>query len=424
MELINYRSRIIDAKIESLLNAFGAVCIEGPKWCGKTWTAIRHSQSQLFLGDPSGGFQNRRLAQINPDLVLTGDYPHLVDEWQEVPSIWDAVRFKVDSLARKGLFILTGSATPNHKGVLHSGTGRIARVSMSPMSLYESGDSNGNVSLMDLFNGTQQDALTGNVDLMHLINLTIRGGWPAAIGVPDEVAFELPKSYIDAVIQDDVYRIDGVKRDNRKMHLLLRSLARNESTTATNKKLKDDIRDIDNQDIDLNTISEYLNIFRRLFILDNQLPFSPNIRSSIRVKQAEKRHFVDPSLACAVLGASSSMLINDLQTYSFMFEALCERDLKIYAQAHGAQLFHYQDYNNFEIDAIVQLPDGRWGAFEIKLGMNQVDEASENLLRLRETTTQKQGTAPTVLCVISGMSNAAYKRPDGIYVVPITALKH
>ena len=424
MELINYRSRIIDAKIESLLNAFGAVCIEGPKWCGKTWTAIRHSQSQLFLGDPSGGFQNRRLAQINPDLVLTGDYPHLVDEWQEVPSIWDAVRFKVDSLARKGLFILTGSATPNHKGVLHSGTGRIARVSMSPMSLYESGDSNGKVSLMDLFNGTHQDTLTGNVDLMHLINLTIRGGWPAAIGVPDEVAFELPKSYIDAVIQDDVYRIDGVKRDNRKMHLLLRSLARNESTTATNKKLKDDIRDIDNQDIDSNTISEYLHIFRRLFILDNQLPFSPNIRSSIRVKQAEKRHFVDPSLACAVLGASSSMLINDLQTYGFLFEALCERDLKIYAQAHGGQLFHYQDYNNFEIDAIVQLPDGRWGAFEIKLGMHQVDEAAENLLRLRETTTQKQGTEPSVLCVISGMSNAAYKRPDGVYVVPITALKH
>lgn len=424
MELKDYRPRIIDAKIASLLNAFGAVCIEGPKWCGKTWTAIRHSQSQLFLGDPSGGFQNRRLAQINPDLVLTGDYPHLVDEWQEVPSIWDAVRFKVDSLARKGLFILTGSATPNHKGVLHSGTGRIARISMSPMSLYESGDSNGKVSLMDLFNGTQQDALTGNVDLMHLINLTIRGGWPAAIGVPDEVAFELPKSYIDAVIQDDVYRIDGVKRDNRKMHLLLRSLARNESTTATNKKLKDDIRDIDHQDIDSNTISEYLNIFRRLFILDNQLPFSPNIRSSIRVKQAEKRHFVDPSLACAVLGASSSMLINDLQTYGFLFEALCERDLKIYAQAHGGQLFHYQDYNNFEIDAIVQLPDGRWGAFEIKLGMHQVDAAAENLLRLRETTTQKQGTEPSVLCVISGMSNAAYKRPDGIYVVPITALKH
>ena len=424
MDIKNYRSRIIDAKVESLLNAFGAVCIEGPKWCGKTWTAIRHSNSQVFLGDPSGGFQNRQLAQINPELVLTGDYPHLVDEWQEVPSIWDAVRYKVDSLARKGLFILTGSATPNHKGVLHSGTGRIARISMSPMSLYESGDSNGKVSLTDLFNGAQQDVLTGNVDLMHLINLTIRGGWPAAIGVPDEVAFELPKSYIDAVVQDDVYRVDGVKRDKIKMNLLLRSLARNESTTATNKKLKDDIKGIDNQNVDIDTIAEYLNVFGRLFILDNQLPFSSNIRSSVRVKQSEKRHFVDPSLACAVLGASSSMLINDLKTYGFLFESLCERDLKIYAQALGGQLFHYQDYNGFEIDAVVQLSDGRWGAFEIKLGMNQVDEAAEKLLRIGESAKNNQGTAPTVLCVICGMSSASYKRPDGVYVMPITALKN
>jgi len=424
MDIKNYRPRIIDAKIESLLDAFGAVCIEGPKWCGKTWTAIRHSNSQVFLGDPSGSFQNRQLAQINPELVLTGEYPHLVDEWQEAPSLWDAVRYKVDSLAQKGLFILTGSATPNHKGVLHSGTGRIARVSMSPMSLYESGDSNGKVSLMDLFNGAQQDTLTGNVDLMHLINLTIRGGWPAAIGVPDNVAFELPKSYIDAIVQDDVYRIDGVKRDKRKMNLLLRSLARNESTTATNKKLKDDIKDIDNQDVDIDTIAEYLNVFERLFILDNQLPFSPNIRSSVRVKQSEKRHFADPSLACAVLGASSSMLINDLQTYSLLFESFCERDLKIYAQALGGQLFHYQDYNRFEIDAVVQLSDGRWGAFEIKLGMKQVDEAAKKLLRLCESAKNKQGTAPTVLCVICGMSNASYKRLDGVYVVPITALKN
>jgi len=424
MDIKNYRPRIIDAKIESLLDAFGAVCIEGPKWCGKTWTAIRHSNSQVFLGDPSGGFQNRQLAQINPGLVLTGEYPHLVDEWQEAPSLWDAVRYKVDSLAQKGLFILTGSATPNHKGVLHSGTGRIARISMSPMSLYESGDSNGKVSLMDLFNGAQQDTLTGNVNLMHLINLTIRGGWPAAIGVPDNVAFELPKSYIDAVVQDDVWRIDGVKRDKRKMNLLLRSLARNESTTATNKKLKNDIKDIDNQDVDIDTIAEYLNVFERLFILNNQLPFSPDIRSSVRVKQSEKRHFADPSLACAVLGVSSSMLMNDLQTYGLLFESLCERDLKIYAQALGGQLFHYQDYNSFEIDAVVQLSDGRWGAFEIKLGMNQVDEAAKKLLRICESAKNKQGTAPTLLGVICGMSNASYKRPDGVYVLPITALKN
>lgn len=419
MEIKNYKSRIIDTKIDSLLKAFGAVCIEGPKWCGKTWTAVFHSNSQVFLGDPSGGFQNRQLAQINPDLVLSGEFPHLVDEWQEVPSIWDAVRYKVDLLAQKGLFILTGSATPNHKGVLHSGTGRIARVSMSPMSLYESGDSNGKVSLINLFDGTQPDVLTGNIELMRLINLTVRGGWPASIDVPAEVAFELPKSYIDVIIQDDVYRIDGIKRDKRKMNLLLRSLARNESTTATNKKLKNDVNDIDNQDIDLDTIAEYLNVFERLYIIDNQLPFSTNIRSSVRVKQSEKRHFVDPSLACAVMGATPSMLINDLQTYGLLFESLCERDLKIYANAHNGQLFHYQDYDNDEIDAVVQLPDGRWGAFEIKLGTYQIDEAAEKLLLIQHKLEKK----PVLLCVICGMSTASYKRPDGVYVVPITALK-
>lgn len=420
MEINNYKPRIIDTNIDSLLKAFGAVCIEGPKWCGKTWTAIRHSNSQVFLGDPSGGFQNRRLAEINPEFVLSGEYPHLVDEWQEVPSIWDAVRYKVDSLAQKGLFILTGSSTPNHKGVLHSGTGRIARISMNPMSLFESGDSTGMVSLMDLFNGTQQDMLTGKPELMHLIYLTVRGGWPASIDVPVDVAFELPKSYIDAVIQDDVYRIDGVKRDSRKMSLLLRSLARNESTTVTNKKIQNDINDYDHQTIDIDTIADYLSIFERLFILDNQLPFSPNIRSSVRVKQSEKRHFVDPSLACAVLGATSSMLFNDLQTYGFLFESLCERDLKIYAQAHGGKLFHYQDYKNNEIDAVVQLPDGRWGGFEIKLGTHQVDEAAEKLVRI----VNKLDVKPTFLCVLCGMSDASYRRPDGVYVVPITALKH
>lgn len=419
MEIKDYKPRLIDSRIESLLNTFGAICIEGPKWCGKTWTAIHHSKSQVFLGDPAGNFQNRQLAELNPELVLTGEYPHLVDEWQEVPSIWDAVRFKVDALAQKGLFLLTGSSTPNHKGVLHSGTGRISRISMSPMSLFESGDSNGHVSLMALFNALQPDVSTGNVELMHLINLTVRGGWPAAIGVPTEQAFELPKSYMDAVVQDDVFRIDEIKRDKRKLQLLLRSLARNESTTATNKKLHNDIKDVDNHDIDLGTIAEYLNVFERLFILDNQRPFATNVRSSVRVKQSEKRHFADPSLACALLGATPSMLINDLQTFGFLFEALCERDLKIYAQTLGGQLYHYQDYKNDEIDAVIQLPDGRWGCFEIKLGFNQIDEAAENLLRMQTKFDKK----PTLLAVVCGMSNAAFKRPDGVYIIPITALK-
>jgi predicted AAA+ superfamily ATPase len=314
---------------------------------------------------------------------------------------------------------LTGSSTPNHKGVLHSGTGRISRIAMRPMSLFESGDSNGHVSIMALFNALQPDVSTGNVELMHLINLTVRGGWPAAIGVPTELAFELPKSYMDAVVQDDVFRIDDIKRDKRKMQLLLRSLARNESTTATNKKLHNDIKDVDNLDIDLGTIAEYLNVFERLFILDNQRPFATNVRSSVRVKQSEKRHLADPSLACALLGATPSMLINDLQTFGFVFEALCERDLKIYAQTLGGQLYHYQDYKNDEIDAVIQLPDGRWGCFEIKLGFNQIDEAAENLLRIQTKFDKK----PALLAVVCGMSNAAFKRPDGVYVIPITALK-
>lgn len=423
MEPTNYKPRLVDARIDTLLSAFGAICIEGPKWCGKTWTAMRHSKSHVFLGDPSGGFQNRQLAQMDPALVLTGEYPRLIDEWQEVPAMWDAVRFKVDTLGQKGLFVLTGSATPNHKGVLHSGTGRIARLSMSPMSLYESGDSDGWVSLKNLFDDTQQTVMTGEIELMNLINLTVRGGWPAAIGVPDEVAFELPKSYIETVVQDDVYRIDGVQRDRHKLKLLLRSLARNESTTVSIRKLKEDIKGVENLDIDNDTITAYLNVFERLFIVDNQRPFSPNIRSSVKVKQSDKRHFVDPSLACAVLGATPSMLLNDLNTFGFLFEALCERDLKLYAQALGGQLYHYQDYKNNELDAVVQLPDGRWGAFEIKLGAHQIDEAAEKLVKMQSLFKQNQGLDPTVLCVICGMSNAAYKRPDGVYVVPITSLK-
>lgn len=423
MEPTNYIPRLVDARIDTLLSAFGAICIEGPKWCGKTWTAMRHSKSHIFLGDPSGGYQNRQLAQIDPALALTGEYPRLIDEWQEVPAMWDAVRFKVETLGQKGLFVLTGSATPNHKGELYTGTDRIARLSMSPMSLYESGDSDGCVSLKNLFDGEQQTVMTGEVSLMNLINLTVRGGWPAAIGVPDDVAFELPKSYIETVVQDDVYRIDGVQRDRHKLKLLLRSLARNESTTFSIRKLKEDIKGVENLDIDNDTITAYLNVFERLFIVDNQRPFSPNMCSSVKVKQSEKRHFVDPSLACAVLGATPSMLLNDLNTFDFLFEALCERDLKLYAQALGGQLYHYQDYKNNELDAVVQLLDGRWGAFEIKLGAHQIDEAAEKLVKMQSLFKQNQGPEPTVLCVVCGMSNAAYKRPDGVYVVPITALK-
>ena len=420
----NYMPRIIDGKLKEYLQVFGAVCLEGPKWCGKTWTSSYHSNSEIMIGDPSGNFQNRSLAEMNPALILDGKAPRLIDEWQEVPQIWDAVRHRVDQVMEKGQFILTGSATPNHKGILHSGAGRIAKLRMRPMSLYESGYSSGDVSLEKLCNGSITPKLTGEVNLKDIVEYIIRGGWPGSLKLPIAQASLLPKEYLDAVIDDDVFRIDGVKRNGMKMRLLLRSLARNESTTATNKKLKNDIKEADDEDINVETVKEYLDIFDRLFITDNQPPFSANVRSSVRVKQAAKRHFVDPSLACSLLKLTPESLIGDLETLGFLFESLCERDLKIYAESFGASLYHYQDYQGREIDAVIELDDGRWCAFEIKLGANQIDNAAANLLKIRdEFANDPKGKPPVVLCVICGMIKAAFQRPDGVFVVPITALK-
>ena len=424
MDKQNYKPRIIDKQVEEYLQTFGAICIEGPKWCGKTWTSSYHANSKFFLADPSGNFQNRKLAEIDPNTVLEGAAPRLIDEWQEYPPLWDAVRYKVDQSAQKGQFILTGSATPNHKGILHSGAGRIAKLRMRTMSLYESGDSSGQISLEALCNGTLTPAMTGEVDLKNLINLIIRGGWPGSLGLPLKQAALLPQQYLQAVIDDDVYRIDEVKRNTQKMRLLLMSLARNESTTATNALLKADIKEKDAQDIDANTVTAYLEIFKRLFLTDNQPPFASNVRSSVRVRQAEKRHFADPSLACALLKLTPEALLNDLETLGFMFEALCERDLRIYAESFGGTLYHYQDYKNREIDAVIELPDGKWAAFEIKLGANQIDQAAANLKQIqREFEEDKKAVPPSVLCVLCGLSNAAYQRPDGVFVIPITALK-
>jgi predicted AAA+ superfamily ATPase len=425
MEKKQYRPRVIDAQVAQYLSAFGAVCIEGPKWCGKTWTSSRHSNSEILLGDPSGNFQNRNLAELSPSLVLEGETPRLIDEWQEVPSLWDAVRHEVDQWAAKGQFILTGSATPNHKGILHSGVDRIAKLRMRPMSLFESGDSSGKISLEKLCQGELTPTMTGEVDLKKLIQLIVRGGWPGVLGLSVEQAALLPNEYLNAIIEDDVYRIDGIKRDTGKIRLLLRSLARNESTTVTNKTLRNDIKAVDDEDIDPDTVAAYLDVFKRLFITDNQSPFSTKVRSSIRVKQAEKRHFCDPSLACALLKVTPDKLLGDLETLGFLFEALCERDLRIYAESFGANLYHYQDYANREIDAVVELPDGNWCGFEIKLGANQIDSAAKNLIRLRdEIANDANGKPPTMLCVLCGLSKAAYRREDGVFVVPITALKN
>ena len=419
-----YIPRIIDAAVERYLATMGAVCIEGPKWCGKTWTSSYHSNSEYLVGNPDNNFQNRALAEMSPALVLEGETPRLIDEWQEVPPLWDAVRYTVDQRGQKGQFILTGSATPKRKGVLHSGAGRIGKLRMRPMSLYESGDSSGKVSLRELCEGKLTPSITGEVDLRALARLTVRGGWPGNLKTAEADISLLPGEYLDAVIDDDVNRVDETRRDSRKVRLLLRSLARNESTTATNRTLKNDIKEIDDEDIDVETVATYLDIFNRLFLTDNQQPFSAKLRSSVRVKQAEKRHFCDPSLACALLKATPEKLIGDLETFGFLFEALCERDLKIYAESFGASLYHYQDYAGNEIDAVIELPDGNWCGIEIKLGANKIDEAAANLIRIRGDIAKDGGKVPSALIVLCGLSNAAYQRPDGVYVVPLTALKN
>ncbi len=418
-----YKTRLIESRVEEYLATFGAVCIEGPKWCGKTWTAQKHAKSRINLGDPEQNFQNRRLAQLSPSSVLKGATPHLIDEWQEVPELWDAVRYQVDQTGNKGLFILTGSSTPNRKGILHSGAGRIARLRMRPMSLFESEDSRGDVSLSKLFEGKCEAILIEGISLERLAHLIVRGGWPGGLNV--QASSAISEQYVAAIIGDDAFRVDGIKRNVAKMRLLLQSLARNESTTASDQTLKKDIKAIDDEDIDIKTVVDYLDLFNRLFLLDNQPPFAPSKRSSLRIKQAAKRHFCDPSLPAALLDMTEVDLINDLSTFGFLFEALCERDLKIYAEVLGGKLYHYQDYDNREIDAIVELPDGRWGAFEIKLGANQIDAAAKNLVKIRDLFIAKgAGRPPTFMAVICGLSNSAYQRSeDGVFVLPITALK-
>lgn len=420
MDPSQYRPRVIDELVEQYLQAFGAICIEGPKWCGKTWTAHMHAKSAFLVSDPAGNFQNRQLAQLDPSIVLDGQFPRLIDEWQEVPSLWDAVRFKVDDQAVKGQFILTGSATPKRRGVMHSGTGRIARLRMMSMSLYESGDSSGSISLKDICNSVYETKLTGEVQLRTIATLILRGGWPGSIGLSTKNAVLIPGMYLKNVVDDDVDKIDDIKRDKAKMRLLLRSLARNESTTVGKKKLKDDMMGVEKTSIDEDTITDYLDVFTSLFILENQKPYGASLRSSLSVKQAEKRHFTDPSFACSLLGITQEdKLIGDLQTFGFMFEALCVRDLRIYAQAFGGELYHYQDYENNEIDAVIEMPDGSWSAFEIKLGANQIDASAQSLLKIQAKFLKPASS----LCVICGLSNAAYRRPDGVYVVPLTALR-
>lgn len=425
MEIKNYKKRIIDEKIERYLRLFGAICLEGPKYSGKTWTARYHVKSEsLLYVNTAAGANELELAKMSPQVILEGEKPKLIDEWQEATNLWDEIRYDVDRTGLKGQYILTGSSTPKREGISHSGAGRFGKINMRTMSLYETGDSTGDISLKDICEGKFIDKATGKVELRNLARLIIRGGFPGNINYSASDAKEIVNEYINLIINDDLYRLDGISRDKHKVKLLLKSLARNESTTVTNSTLKNDIKEIDNEDIDVDTLSSYLDAFDRLFLLDNDEPFSTNIRSSVRVKQAKKRHFADPSMACALLNITEDKLINDLETFGFLFESLVIHDLKVYADSFNAKCYHYQDYQNKEIDQVIELEDGSWCAFEIKLGANQIDNAAKNLINIRDSILKDNGKAPSILCVICGLTTAAYKRPDGVYVVPITALKN
>jgi len=426
MKIENYKKRIADDKIEHYLKLFGAISIEGPKYCGKTWAGRYHSNSEILLHKTTGEQSNNvELAKMSPAIVLEGEKPRLIDEWQEATNLWDEIRIDVDKTGLKGQYILTGSSTPNRKGIAHSGAGRYGKIHLRTMSLYESGDSTGDISLEELCNNKFKGKATGEVDLRNLAKLIIRGGWPANLEYSAKDASEAIEEYINLIVDDDLYRLDGINRDKHKVKLLLKSLARNESTTVSNMTLKKDINEKDNEDIDIDTLASYLNALDRLFLLDNDEPFSTNIRSSVRVKQSEKRHFADPSIACSLLNIKEeNKLINDLETFGFLFEAMVERDLKVYADSFNAKCYHYQDYQDKEVDSVIELENGEWCAFEIKLGANQIEKAANDLLNLKKQIEDENGKAPSVLCVICGLTNAAYQRPDGVYVVPITALKH
>lgn len=426
MKIENYKKRIADEKIEHYLKLFGAISIEGPKYCGKTWAGRYHCNSEILLHKTTGETSNNiELAQISPSIILEGAKPKLIDEWQEATNLWDEIRIDVDRTGLKGQYILTGSSTPNRKGIAHSGAGRYGKIQLRTMSLYESGDSTGDISLEKLCNNDFKAKATGEVDLKNLAKLIIRGGWPANLGYSARDASDAIEEYINLILDDDLNRLDGVNRDKHKVRLLLKSLARNESTTVSNMTLKKDISAVDNEDVDIDTLSKYLDVLDRLFLLDNDEPFSTNIRSSVRVKQAEKRHFADPSITCSILNIKEeNKLINDLNTFRFLFEALVERDLKIYADSFNAKCYHYQDYQDKEIDSVIELENGNWCAFEIKLGANQIEKAAEDLVKLKKQIEKENGKAPSVLCVICEMTNAAYQRPDGVYVIPITALKN
>jgi len=422
-----YLPRIIDARIEEYLSVFGALSIEGPKWCGKTWTSLSHANSVTYIMDPAGDYSNRERARLNPALALEGTKPHLVDEWQEVPGIWDAVRFDVDSEKGAGKYILTGSVSPPREKYNHSGAGRFALIRLRTMSLFESGDSLNIVSFGSLFRGESFEPFSADIDLTKLIDLTVRGGWPESLQIPARSAVSMPLEYLNLISKNELIKNGGRRRNATKLSKLLRSLARNNSTSVNLSTLSLDSSVEKAQSevaisLSRQTTAEYIDDLKRLYVIEEIPGWTPGIRSKTRIRMTPKILFTDPSLAIAALGLTRDHLAHDLNTYGFMFENLCLRDISVYADNIGGTVFHYRDNSNLEVDAIVEMQDGAWGAFEIKLGEHQVETASASLRRLRDKMISSGVEPPVCLCVLTG-GGFARLRSDGIYVIPINALK-
>ena len=415
-----YKERLIDKKIEECLKIFGAVSIVGPKYCGKTWTSLAHSKSVKYIN--SNDKKLYTLAQMDVNQILVGEYPILIDEWQLIPSIWDCVRRKCDEDKIKGKFILTGSATEKENTIDHSGAGRICKLDMGTMSLFESGESDGYVSLNDLFKNIEfKGHLTKELSLEDIANLIMRGGWPDNIENTPKESQLIVKSYIKDILDKDINEIDGVKRDRNKMEMLLKSLARNESSLASNETLIKDVIENEYDSINKETVGEYLNVLNKLHLIQNQQAFNPNVRSRENVGKTAKRHFTDPSIVCGLLNLNYDKMISDLNTFGFLFESLVERDLRIYSKYNNGELRHFRNnVSGLEVDSIVINEEGEYGAIEIKLGSNQIEEAKTNLLKFYEKVDKK----PKFMCIICGLWNNVMKDPDtGIYIIPINALK-
>jgi hypothetical protein len=429
---MSYLPRIADNQLEERLEAFGAVLIEGPKWCGKTTTAEQISKSIIRMQDPDMREEYAATAASKPSLLLLGDTPRLIDEWQDAPVLWDAIRTMVDRRQSPGQFILTGSNAVDKTKILHSGTGRISRMKMQPMSLWESNESNGRISLMELFNNKDLDidGIKSNMKIEDLINAACRGGWPAFVNMKsDRAKLLIARDYVDTVCRDDISRVDGIKRDERITRAILRSYARNISTLAKNTSLLSDVTASGEVSLVMSTFEDYVTSLKRLFVIENIEAWCPSIRSKTALRSGLKRGFIDPSIAVAALNLTPQALMTQLKTFGFIFEQMCARDLRAYTPGFGSHLSYYRDRYGLEADLVLHLDDGRYALIECKLGSNEIEEGSKHLLELKRLIQEHNKgekqvplREPDLLIILTGGS-MAYTRPDGVKIIPLACLK-